>query len=101
MDKNIKDVANRFMLQAICEWGQRREERIQAVQDVLDTVGFKAEAQGWPVFGGIWAKPCTGEEGEEATKWLKSLTDNLERGKIEHEIDQVMFAISAAIDSRT
>ena len=86
--------ASRFMIEAICDWpGQKEETKIAAVQQLLDEAGFKATATSFPVFGGIWFSPCAGPDGEEATKWLKDLTDNLKRGKIEREIEQVQAAI--------
>lgn len=82
------------MLQAIQEWGQSEEERIKAVQDFIDEAGFDAKAQGWPVFGGIWSKPCIGKDGEAATEWLKSVTDNLKRGEYNSEVRQLEEAIA-------
>lgn len=83
-------IASRFITTAICEFGQSEETRIAAVQALLDFKGFKAKATCWPVFGGIWPKPCEGENGEEATKWLKEITDTMKRGKFETECEHVM-----------
>ena len=86
-------IAERFVLQAIQEWGQSKAERIAAVQAVLDAAGFKADAQGWPVFGGIWNKPCTGPDGEAASAWLKNLTDTMQRGDFNDEVRHVAALI--------
>lgn len=86
--------ANIFMLQAIQEWGQSESERLSAVQGLLNAVGFDAVATCWPVFGGIWQKPCTGKDGEEATAWLKALTDNLKRGAYNSEVSQINEAVA-------
>ena len=75
------------MLDAIQEWGDPPEVRIKAVQDVLDAAGFSATATCWPVFGGIWPKPCVGLEGAEASTWLQKLTAPMQRGKFEEAID--------------
>lgn len=77
--------ASTFVLRAIQEWGQPHEHRVAAVQGVLDAAGFDAKATTFPVFGGIWNEPCAGPEGEEATAWLKSLTETMPRGRFQDE----------------
>ena len=81
--------ASLFMLSAVQEWGQPDEERVAAVQDVLDEAGFDATATTWPVFGAIWKLPCEGKDGAEATVWLKTLTDTMPRGEFNAEVDHV------------
>lgn len=83
---SYEDAATGFMLHAVQEWGDPDEKRIAAVQEVLDAAGFKATATCWPVFGGIWPKPCEGKDATAATEWLKSLTDDLPRGDVHTEI---------------
>jgi hypothetical protein len=87
--------AARFVLRAIQEWGQADEERIKAVQGVLDAAGFDAKATCWPVFGGIWPKVAEGPEGEAASAWLRELTESMPRGKYEWEVEHVEKAIKA------
>lgn len=89
------DVAEDFLLHAIAEWEQPEEQRIKAVQSLLDAAGFDAQATCWPVFGGIWKTPCTGKDGKEATAWLQSLTDHLERGEYWSEVRQIRQALDA------
>lgn len=99
-EKDLKDLATSFMLDAIQEWGQEEKDRIRAVQDILDVIGFKAKAGGFPVFGGIWTKSCTGKDADKATEWLKKLTDEMPRGKIETEVEYIMASILSAIEDR-
>lgn len=81
----VNIAASKFMLRAVLEWGQPEEERIAAVQQLLDIAGFDAKATTWPVFGGIWSKPCEGPDGRAADEWLKRLTSTMKRGKYEVE----------------
>lgn len=83
------DVADRFVTMGIQEWGQSEEVRVKAVQGVLDAAGFNAKATCWPVFGGIWPKKCNGPDSEEASKWLKAMTDTMTRGRVQDEISHV------------
>lgn len=85
--------ASTFILRAIQDWGQSETEGIAAVQAVLDAAGFKATATCRPVFGGIWPKGCTGQDGGSATAWLKNLTDTMNRGRFEDERDHVSSEI--------
>lgn len=94
-------VANRFMLQAVQEWGQSEAERIKAVQDLIDAAGFKATATCGPVFGAIWPAPCTGDDGHEASDWLHNLTKAMPRGKYEREIDYINDALNARMAALT
>ena len=87
--------AENFVLTAIQEWGDPDEKRVAAVQAVLDAAGFDATATCWPVFGGIWPKPCAGNDGEAATAWLKELTDTMPRGRVQDEIAHVDSTIHA------
>lgn len=98
MSAEIKDAATHFMLYAVQEWGDPDVKRIAAVQKVIDLAGFKATATCWPVFGGIWPKPCEGKDGEAATAWLKKLTDDLPRGKMEIEEKFIVDALEARVD---
>ncbi|MDZ4263798.1 MAG: hypothetical protein U1B30_15885 [Pseudomonadota bacterium] len=91
----VEIIADRFILHAIQEWGDPPADRIKAVQQVLDAAGIKASATCWPVFGGIWPKPCVGPEGEAATAWLKELTDTMQRGRFEEESAHVVRMIKA------
>jgi hypothetical protein len=91
----MSEAGRRFVLRAIQEWGQADEERIKAVQGVLDAAGFDAKATCWPVFGGIWPKPAEGPQGEAASAWLRELTDTMERGHYEDEVEHVERAIQA------
>lgn len=87
--ESTHDIATAFVITAICDFGDPVEKKIATVQAVLDAAGFKAEATCWPVFGGIWPKPCEGKDGNVATVWLKDLTDTMVRGKVEREIEHV------------
>ena len=86
---DIHDVAARFMLRAIQEWGQSEEDRVAAVQALLDAADFKATATGWPIFGGIWKSACTGPDGDAATAWLKLVTDTMKRGEFNSEVRHI------------
>lgn len=92
--------ANRFILSAIQEWGQPENQRVDAVQAVLNAAGLNAVATCSPVFGGIWPKPCTGPDGERATAWLQNLTDTMKRGKYEREVEHVQNCIEAAVAAK-
>jgi hypothetical protein len=87
--------ASRFLSVAICEFFDPDEVKIAAVQSYLDAAGFDARATCWPVFGGIWMKPCEGPEGEAATAWLKSVTDSLRRGDANDELRQLVAQLEA------
>ena len=93
--------AHEFISWAIQEWEQPDEQRIAAVQATLNVAGFNARATCWPVFRGIWPKPCEGLDAEEASKWLRELTDTLTlvSGHVEDEIDHVQAAIEKRIKS--
>jgi len=86
---SINHIADKFILHAIQEWGDPPAIRIEAVQQVLDITGFKASATCWPIFGGIWPKPPTGEDGAAADNWLNILTGTMPRGKFEREAAHV------------
>ena len=90
------DVGVVFVLNAIQEWGQSREDRIKAVQDVLDAAGFDAKATCWPAFGSLWPRPCEGLDGEAATTWLAELTSTMPRGEFNTEARHVTAAITEA-----
>lgn len=94
----MTNAANLFMMKAVCEFGDPDKDKIEAVQAVLDAAGFDARATCWPVFGGIWPKPCEGPEGAEATAWLQALTDGLQRGEYNSEVRQVEAAIASRND---
>lgn len=81
---------------AIQDHGHPDEDRVKAVQAVLFAAGFEAEATCWPVFGGIWPKPCTGRDGPRASSWLQKLTDTMKRGKYEAEVAHVNRMIDEA-----
>lgn len=91
----MSDIADRFVLKAIQEWGQPTAERIAAVQAVLTAAKFSATATCYPVFGGIWPKPCDGPDGEAATQWLRHLTNSMPRGRFENETAHVAAEIAA------
>lgn len=96
-------IAQLFIHDAIQDWPHVAEQRaIQAVQTVVDAAGFVATATCKPVFGGLWPKPCTGPDGEEATVWLKQLTDGLqkERGDVNNEIEYVKRVLDERITLR-
>lgn len=67
--------------------------RLKAVQGVLDAAGFDAVATCWPVFGGMWLRPCKGPDGPEATEWLQSLTDTLPLGRKAEKAAHVEAAV--------
>lgn len=89
-------MAEKFVLLAVQEWGQSRDDRLKAVQQLLEAAGFAAEATCWPIFGEIWPRPCKGSDGEAATAWLHQVTDTMERGKFEIEVEHVANCIAAA-----
>lgn len=88
-------LANEFLSMAIQDWGQPEEQRIAAVQALLDAAGFDAKAECSPVFGGIWPKQCSGPHRELATAWLNELTDTMPRGKFEIELAHIEKFIAA------
>ena len=94
---NAKNAASEFVTWAICDWGQTEDARIAAVQDALDCAGFNATATCGPVFGGIWPRSCDGPDGEIAATWLKKLTDTMQRGKFEREVEHVEQMITARL----
>jgi hypothetical protein len=89
-----EQIATKFILQAIQDWGQSEAAGIAATQAVLDAAGFNAKATCRPVFGAIWPKPCVGKDGSSATEWLKQLTETMPRGKFENESSHVEKAIA-------
>lgn len=89
------EIATKFVLLAIQEWGQSEVDGRKAVQDVLDAAGFKAVAASRPVFGGIWPKPATGEDSPAATAWLRKLTDTMPRGRFQDEVKHVEDSIAS------
>ena len=83
------------------DWPHHRpQQKIAAVQTVLDMVGFTARATCWPAFGAIWPNPCTGPDGPEATAWLKALTVGLNkvRGDASTELRFIRETIDERID---
>lgn len=99
MQPKINDVATKFMLFAVQEWGHPESDRVAAVQGVLDAAGFEAIATCSPVFGGIWPKPCSGKDGERASAWLKNMTDTMKHGRVQDEIEHVERSICRALTS--
>lgn len=90
-----KRVAEGFVMRAVQDWGQSVEQRVAAVQSVLDAAGFDAKATCVPVFGALWPQPCDGREAAEATAWLNTLTETMPRGRFESEAAHVAAAIEA------
>jgi len=93
--------ANIFLQRAVQDWPHHRpQQKIAAVQTVLDMVGFTARATCWPAFGAIWPNPCTGPDGPEATAWLKALTVGLNkvRGDASTELRFIRETIDERID---
>lgn len=71
-------IAQLFIHRAVRRWSDHSEQvRVAAVQTVLDAAGFDATATCAPLNGSVWPQPCAGPEGDEATVWLKGLTDAL------------------------
>lgn len=93
------DVATKFMLRAVQNWGQGEGDRIAATQAVLDAAGFDAKATCGPVFGAIWRDPCAGPDGAAATAWLKQLTETMPCGEFYTECEHVDAAIAARTDT--
>ena len=96
----LETLANRFVLHAIQDWGDAPAARIQAVQDVLDAAGLKTTATCWPVFGGIWPKPCDGPDGAVATAWRQTRMDPKPRGHFQEESAHVVQMIKARKEVR-
>jgi len=88
-------IETQFMLLAVQDWGQSEESGIAAVQAVLDAAGFKATATCRPVFGSIWPKSADGQEGDAATRWLRTLTSTMKRGNFESAAEHIRAAIIA------
>ena len=99
----LLDVCKCFMLWAVQEWGQDDAKRLGAVQDLLTAAGFDAVATCAPVFGGILprSRPCTGPEGEAATQWLRSMLEDMPRGKLEEEAAHIQRAVLSRLGSRS
>ncbi len=89
-------VADTFLFHAIQEWGQPIEARIAAVQNLLNEAGFDATATCPPVFGGIWPKPCEGDDAETASAWLKNLTETMVRGRYQDEVAHIESELAKA-----
>lgn len=94
------EVAEGFILHAIQDWGQSEQQRVAAVQRVIDAAGFDAQATCSPVFGGIWPEGCAGPDAEAATQFLRDLTQSMERGKFEREAAHVSSCIAQAKAAR-
>ena len=93
--------ANLFLSTAIQDWPHHRpQQKIAAVQTVLDMAGFVAKATCWPAFGAFWPQPCTGPDGAAATAWLKEVTQTMPRGEASQEIRHVKEAIDLRIAER-
>lgn len=95
-----KRAAIRFILMAIQDWGQSEEERISAVQGVLDAAGFNAKTTCSPAFGAIWPKACSGPDAVAASAWLQMLTDTMRRGKFEDEVEHVEKCVLSHLEER-
>lgn len=95
-DTEIEKIATGFVLWAIQEWGQSEAERIGSVQAALDAAHIQATATCWPVFGGIWPKPCAGPDADRAAAWLQEITDTMRRGHFEDEVAHVEAFIRKA-----
>ncbi len=90
-----EEIATKFMLQGICEFGQTEEERANATANFLKEKGFDVEPSGFPVFGGMFPQQkILGKDGDEAYEWLKGILGSLQRGKFEHEVKQLTEALS-------
>jgi hypothetical protein len=90
--------ANIFLQRVVQDWPHHRpQQKIAAVQTVLDMVGFNARATCWAAFGAIWTQDCTGPDGPEATAWLKNLTKTLPRGSYDAEHRHIREAIDERI----
>jgi hypothetical protein len=92
----IEVVASHFVTHAIQEWGQPDILRIAAVQDVLNLSRFDATATCWPsLWRDLWPKACMGKDADEASTWLRTLTETMPRGQFEIESDHVKNAIES------
>lgn len=90
--------ANIFLSRAVQDWPHHRpEQKIAAVQTVLDMCGFQARAVSWPVFGGGLAQPCKGPDGDVATAWVKHLMLSMPRGDASAELRHIREAIDERI----
>jgi hypothetical protein len=96
---DLNEIATRFILHAVQEWGQSEDDRMVATQAVIDAAGFDAKATCSPVFGAIWPKPCEGPDSEAASAWLTALTKAMPRGKFEREVKHVEMAMRALRDT--
>jgi len=90
--------ASIFLSRAVQNWPHHRpQQKIDAVQTVLDMAGFAAKAVSWPLFGGRMIQPCLGPEGATATAWLDAMLRTMPRGDASTELRHVKDAIDERI----
>ena len=93
-------IAQKFLLLGIQEWGQTNEKRADVTAQYLRAAGFDVEPSGYPVFGGMFPQQAiTGKDGSAAHLWLHDVLDNLKRGNLQNEVEQLAAAISARQES--
>jgi hypothetical protein len=73
-----QDIASRFLLRGIQDWGQSAADREQATRDYVNAARY--------VFG-----------SREGNAWLDGVLLKLRRGKFEDELEQ----LTSAIDERS
>jgi hypothetical protein len=74
--KSDEDIAKTFLLRGIQQWGQSPADREQATREYVTAAGF--------VFG-----------SDDGNEWLRHILQNLKRGKLETEIEQLVAALAS------
>ena len=92
-------LAIRFILKGVYAWEDKREDRVEAVQKVIDAAGFNATANNFPF---MWRRmeeaDITGTDALEARVWMNEMLATMPIGKVEREINHVIQAINRMVD---
>jgi len=96
MARDNDDVATKFLMHGVQDWGQAHEHRQQATTAYLTAAGFDVEPSGVPVFGAMFPiQKIVGKDGEAAFTWLKETLAAMPRGKFEREAEHLSNALAA------
>jgi hypothetical protein len=101
MEIRIYEIAAKFMLRGIQEWGQSDTERAETTAAYLKAAGFNVEPSGYPVFGGMFPQQAIkGPDGEAAYSWLDETLSSMQRGEFNNEVMQLAEAATASIQAK-
>lgn len=79
----VEKIATNFLMMNLQEWGQGKESKIEAINYVLKCVGFDARFTG----------QFLGNDSEKAGEFIEYLSSNLEQGKFQDEVKQLVQMI--------